>query len=137
MQAQYAHVTVTTRNRGVSSGAQFSRTPPWRASGALCGPDPVRWALGDLRHTCRELARALAARLGSEHSLLAAILLDRKEQVAEHLAKGADLAARDGLGRTVLMAASDHGFAGIVTALLAAGAKPEFADKRGRTALPR
>ena len=31
--------------RAVSSGAQFSRTPPWRASGALCGLDPVRWAL--------------------------------------------------------------------------------------------
>ena len=33
------------------------------------------------------------------------------------------------------MAASEHGFSGIVTALLAAGAKPELADKQGRTAL--
>ena len=35
----------TTRNRALSSGAQFSRTPTWRAGEALCGPDPVRWAL--------------------------------------------------------------------------------------------
>ena len=33
------------------------------------------------------------------------------------------------------MAATEHGFAGIVTALLAAGATPELADTRGRTAL--
>ena len=34
-----------------------------------------------------------------------------------------------------LMAASEHGFAGIVTALLAAGAKPELVNKDNKTAL--
>ena len=71
----------------------------------------------------------------AEHSLLAAILWDKEELVAQHIANGADLAARDPLGRTALMAAIEHGFPGIVTALLAAGAKPELADTRGRTAL--
>ena len=71
----------------------------------------------------------------AEHSLLAAILWDKEELVAQHIAKGADLAARDPLGRTALMAASEHGFPGIVAALLAAGAKPELTDTRGRTAL--
>ena len=33
------------------------------------------------------------------------------------------------------MAASEHGFAGIVTALLAAGAKPELVNKDKKTAL--
>ena len=34
-----------TSTSGASSDAQFSRTPAWRASGALCGLDPVRWTL--------------------------------------------------------------------------------------------
>ena len=71
----------------------------------------------------------------AEHSLLAAILWDKEELVAQHIANGADLAARDPLGRTALMAAIEHGFPSIVAALLAAGAKPELADARGRTAL--
>ena len=71
----------------------------------------------------------------AEHSLLAAILWNKEELVAQHIAKGADLAARDPLGRTALMAASEHGFPGIVAAMLAAGAKPELADACGRTAL--
>ena len=45
----------------------------------------------------------------AEHSFLAAILLDRKEQVAGHIAKGADLAACDDLGRTALLLACAHG----------------------------
>jgi hypothetical protein len=44
----------------------------------------------------------------AEHSLLVAILLDRKEQVTEHLAKGA-ASARDGRGRTALLLACVHG----------------------------
>ena len=71
----------------------------------------------------------------AKHSLLVAAQVGSAELVAEHIAKGADLAARDGRGRTALMAASEHGFPGIVAALLAAGAKPELADTRGRTAL--
>ena len=45
----------------------------------------------------------------AEHALLAAILLDREEQVAEHIAKGADLVARDPFGRTALLLACAHG----------------------------
>ena len=71
----------------------------------------------------------------AEHSLLAAILWDKEELVAQHIAKGADLAARDPLGRTALMAAIEHGFPGIVTALLAAGAKPDLVNKDNKTAL--
>ena len=64
----------------------------------------------------------------AKRSLLAAAKAGSAELVAEHVAQGADLAARDGRGRTALMAASECGFAGIVEALLAAGAKPELAD---------
>jgi hypothetical protein len=71
----------------------------------------------------------------AKHWLLAAVHAGSAELVAKHVTKGADLEARDGRGWTALMAASEHGFSGIVTALLAAGAKPELADKQGRTAL--
>ena len=81
-----------------------------------------------------EKMEAVVQLLG-KHSLLVAAQAGSAELVAEHLGKGADLAARDGRGRTALMAASEYGFPGIVTALLAAGAKPELADKQGRTAL--
>ena len=47
----------------------------------------------------------------------------------------ADVEARDARGRTALMVASEHGFAGIVTALLAADAKPELVNKDNKTAL--
>ena len=109
--------------------------------------------------------------LQGKHSLLVAAHAGSAELVAEHVTKGADLAARDGHGRTALllacahgreepakmlvaptqaagaldavgdngvsslMAASENGDPGIVAALLAAGAKPELADTRGRTAL--
>ena len=81
---------------------------------------------------------AVVEALQGKRLLLAAAQAGSAELVAEHLdnsIKGADLAARDGRGRTALMAASEYGFPGIVTALLAAGAKPELADERGRTAL--
>jgi len=66
---------------------------------------------------------------------VAAVHAGSAELVAEHLGKGADLEARDGRGRTALMAASEHGFPGIVTALLAAGAKPDLVNKDNKTAL--
>ena len=50
--------------------------------------------------------------------MLVAILLDREEQVAQHIAKGADLEARDPLGRTALLFACAHGHAA-AAALLA------------------
>ena len=81
---------------------------------------------------------AVVEALQDKRLLLAAAQAGSAELVAEHLdnsIKGADLAAGDGRGRTALMAASEHGFPGIVAALLAAGAKPELADTRGRTAL--
>ena len=81
---------------------------------------------------------AVVEALQGKRSLLVAAQAGSAELVAEHLdnsIKGADLAAGDGRGRTALMAASEHGFPGIVAALLAAGAKTELADTRGRTAL--
>ena len=45
----------------------------------------------------------------AKHSLLAAIRFDRDEQVAEHIAAGADLKARDSLGWTALLLACAHG----------------------------
>ena len=118
-----------------------------------------------------ERMAAVVEALQGKHSLLVAAHAGSAELVAEHIGKGADLAARDGRGRTALllacahgreeparmlvaptqaagaldavgdngvsslMAASENGDAGIVAALLAAGAKPELADTRGRTAL--
>ena len=71
----------------------------------------------------------------AKRSLRAAAQAGSAEFVAEHVAQGADLAARDGRGRTALMAASEYGFPGIVTALLAAGAKPDLVNKDNKTAL--
>jgi len=45
----------------------------------------------------------------AKHSLLAAAQVGDAELVAEHMAQGADLAARDGCGRTALVVACAHG----------------------------
>jgi len=69
----------------------------------------------------------------AKRSLMAAAQAGSAELVAEHVAQGADLAARDGHGRTALMAACAQGHPRIVELLLAAGATLGLPDKRGRT----
>lgn len=51
------------------------------------------------------------------------------------LARGATVDARDGQGRTPLMAASEFGRSDVVDMLLTAGADPAAVDQKGKTAL--
>ena len=69
-----------------------------------------------------ELPQVLKETLQGKHSLLAAAALGNVQVVSEHIAKGADLGARNLRGRTALMLARKNGLDDIVKMLLKAGA---------------
>jgi hypothetical protein len=75
------------------------------------------WTLGRL-----EMPQILKEVLQGKHSLLAAAALGNVQAVSEHIAKGADLGARNLRGRTALMLARKNGLDDIVKMLLKAGA---------------
>jgi hypothetical protein len=63
------------------------------------GADPQRTLI------CLEMPQILKEVLQGKHSLLAAAALGNEQAVSEHIAKGADLGARNLRGRTALMLA--------------------------------
>lgn len=77
-------------------------------------------------------ASAFAADLGPD--LLAAAHKGQTARVAEILAKGAPIEAKDKNGRTPLMLAARSGHVGVVRLLLSKGADPGARDRQGWTA---